>query len=136
MKARLVFTINANIKPEILIVDEVLSVGDKEFRLKCNAKINEIVESGVTFLFVTHSTSVAKDFCKRGIVMKQGKMIIDDTCDKAADFYEKMVAEEIKKRKDKEREGKGETFSVGRYGFFMLNINDVGSSTAYVSDGL
>lgn len=87
MKARLGFAINANIKPEIFIVDEVLSVGDKEFRLKCN--------------------------------MKQGKMIIDDTCDKAADFYEKMVAEEIKKRKDKEREGKGETFSVGRYGFFI-----------------
>lgn len=118
MKARLGFAINANIKLEILIVDEALSVGDKAFRLKCNAKINEIVESGVTFLFVTHSTSVAKDFCKRGIVMKQGKMIQDDTCDKAADFYEKMVAEEIKKRKDKEREGKGETFSVGRYGFF------------------
>ena len=51
--------------------------------------------------------------------MKQGKMILDDTCDKAANFYEKMVAEEIKKRKDKEREGKGETFSVGRYGFFI-----------------
>lgn len=108
MKARLGFAINANIKPEILIVDEALSVGDKAFRLKCNAKINEIVESGVTFLFVTHSTSVAKDFCKRGIVMKQGKMILDDTCDKAADFYEKMVAEEIEKkkkiRKEKEKE--------------------------------
>lgn len=95
MKARLGFAINANIKPEILTVDEALSVGDKVFRLKCNAKINEIVESGVTFLFVTHSTSVAKDFCKRGIVMKQGKMILDDTCEKAADFYEKMVAEGI-----------------------------------------
>ena len=108
MKARLGFAINANIKPEILIVDEALSVGDKAFRLKCNAKINEIVESGITFLFVTHSTSVAKDFCKRGIVMKQGKMILDDTCDKAADFYEKMVAEEIEKkkkiRKEKEKE--------------------------------
>ncbi len=108
MKARLGFAINANIKPEILIVDEALSVGDKAFRLKCNAKINEIVESGVTFLFVTHSTSVAKDFCKRGIVMKQGKMILDDTCEKAADFYEKMVAEEIEKkkkiRKEKEKE--------------------------------
>lgn len=108
MKARLGFAINANIKPEILIVDEALSVGDKAFRLKCNAKINEIVESGVTFLFVTHSTSVAKDFCKRGIVMRQGKMILDDTCEKAADFYEKMVAEEIERkkkiRKEKEKE--------------------------------
>lgn len=108
MKARLGFAINANIKPEILIVDEALSVGDKAFRLKCNAKINEIVDSGVTFLFVTHSTNVAKDFCKRGIVMKQGKMILDDTCEKAAEFYEKMVAEEIERKKKIQEEKKKE----------------------------
>ena len=108
MKARLGFAINANIKPEILIVDEALSVGDKAFRLKCNAKINEIVGSGVTFLFVTHSTNVAKDFCKRGIVMKQGKMILDDTCEKAAEFYEKMVAEEIERKKKIQEEKKKE----------------------------
>ena len=99
MKARLGFAINANIKPEILIVDEALSVGDKAFRLKCNAKINEIVESGVTFLFVTHSTGVAKDFCKRGIVMKQGKMILDDSVEKAAEFYEKLVEDEVARKK-------------------------------------
>lgn len=111
MKARLGFAINANIKPEILIVDEALSVGDKAFRLKCNAKINEIVNSGVTFLFVTHSTNVAKDFCKRGIVMKQGKMILDDTCEKAAEFYEHMVEEEVaRKKKIQEEKNKEKLF--------------------------
>lgn len=97
MKARLGFAINANIKPEILIVDEALSVGDKEFRRKCNLKINEIVAGGeVTFLFVTHSTNVAKNFCKRGIVMRTGKITFDGDIGDAIDFYENFL-EEVRK---------------------------------------
>ncbi|MGN0311549.1 MAG: ABC transporter ATP-binding protein [Lachnospiraceae bacterium] len=96
MKARLGFAINANVEPEILIVDEALSVGDKAFRLKCNRKIKEILSTGeVTFLFVTHTTSVAMDFCERGIVLKDGKILYDDEVEKAADYYEKMVDAEI-----------------------------------------
>ena len=105
MKARLGFAINANIEPEILIVDEALSVGDKAFRVKCQNKINEIVGKGVTFLFVTHSTSVAKDFCKRGIVMKKGKFVFDGLIEEAVEFYEKMIEEDIIK-KEKLREEK------------------------------
>ena len=108
MKARLGFAINANIEPEILIVDEALSVGDKAFRVKCNDKINEIVASGVTFLFVTHSTNVAKDFCSRGIVMKSGKFIYDGDIDSAADFYEEMVQEDIEKKRRMKEEKKKE----------------------------
>lgn len=108
MKARLGFAINANIEPEILIVDEALSVGDKAFRVKCNDKINEIVASGVTFLFVTHSTSVAKDFCNRGIVMKSGRFIYDGDIDSAAEFYEEMVQEDIEKKRRLKEEKKKE----------------------------
>lgn len=99
MKARLGFAINVNINPEILIVDEALSVGDKAFRVKCNEKINEIVDKGVTFLFVTHSTKVAKDFCKRGIVMKNGKMIYDSDITSATQYYDDMVKKEIAAKK-------------------------------------
>ena len=88
MKARLGFAINVNIKPEILIVDEALSVGDASFRDKCLKKVNSIIEKdNVTLLFVTHSTSVAKQFCKRGIVMIQGKLVFDDDIEKAIEFY-------------------------------------------------
>ncbi|MDO5590032.1 MAG: ABC transporter ATP-binding protein [Lachnospiraceae bacterium] len=102
MKARLGFAINANVQPEILIVDEALSVGDKAFRMKCNQKIREILASGeVTFLFVTHTTQVAKDFCERGMVLKSGKLIFDDNIEAAADYYEEMVEAEIKANKKK-----------------------------------
>lgn len=92
MKARLGFSVNVNIEPEILIVDEALSVGDEDFKRKCTKKINEIMENdNVTLLFVTHSTAVAKEFCKRGIVMKQGKKICDTNIDEAVEKYKESI---------------------------------------------
>ena len=89
MKARLGFAVSVNIRPEILIVDEALSVGDKAFRDKCLAKVTDIIEKdGVTLLFVTHSTGTARRFCKRGIVMKKGAMIFDGDIDEAIALYE------------------------------------------------
>lgn len=89
MKARLGFSINVNIKPEILIVDEALSVGDEEFKNKCITKVNEIINSeDVTLLFVTHITSTAKEFCKRGIFMKDGKIIFDGKIEDTIEKYE------------------------------------------------
>jgi len=103
MKARLGFAINANVEPEILIVDEALSVGDKAFRKKCNMKIKEVLADGkVTFLFVTHSTHVAKNFCDRGIVMKMGNMLFDGDIQEAAAFYEQTLEEELAKVKPKQ----------------------------------
>ncbi len=91
MKARLGFAINVNIKPEILIVDEALSVGDAAFRSKCQKKINELIHGeDVTLLFVTHQTAVAEEFCKRGIVMKDGKIIFDGPVHEASEYYKKM----------------------------------------------
>lgn len=92
MKARLGFSINVNIEPEILIVDEALSVGDEAFKKKCMKKIDEIIEKdNVTLLFVTHATGVAKEFCKRGIVMQKGKVICDTNIDEAVEIYNKTL---------------------------------------------
>lgn len=100
MKARLGFAINVNINPEILIVDEALSVGDKAFRKKCIAKVNEIMSrKDVTLLFVTHSTAVASEFCKRGIVMKNGKLIYDSDIDSAIQKYNSVINDKKKKKK-------------------------------------
>ena len=92
MKARLGFAINANVKPEILIIDEALSVGDEAFRRKCVKKINEVTsKEDVTLLFVTHATGTAKDFCKRGIVMKKGKAVFDGNIDDAIENYNGII---------------------------------------------
>ena len=89
MKARLGFAISVNSKPDILIVDEALSVGDKEFRKKCITKVNEIMsDSNVTLLFVTHALKTARDFCTRGIVLEKGKMLFDGDLDEAIEFYD------------------------------------------------
>lgn len=92
MKARLGFSINVNIRPEILIVDEALSVGDEEFKNKCIKKVNEVVnKDDVTLLFVTHSTAMAKEFCSRGIVMQKGVKTFDGNIDEAIEKYKKTV---------------------------------------------
>ncbi|MGI6721800.1 MAG: ABC transporter ATP-binding protein [Anaerovoracaceae bacterium] len=91
MKARLGFAINVSIRPEILIIDEALSVGDAAFRKKCIRKINSIMEGEITLLFVTHSTGVAQEFCKRGIIMKKGKIVFDSDIAAAAKKYDDSI---------------------------------------------
>ena len=89
MKARLGFAVSVNINPEILIVDEALSVGDKAFRDKCLKKVKGLISSdGVTLLFVTHSVATARQFCDRGIVMKKGVVTFDGPIDEAIKLYE------------------------------------------------
>lgn len=92
MKSRLGFSINVNIRPEILIVDEALSVGDEEFRRKCTKKINELIsKENITLLYVTHATKTAKDFCKRGMVLKLGKLVFDGDIDEAIEIYNNTI---------------------------------------------
>lgn len=98
MKSRLGFAINVNIKPEILIVDEALSVGDAAFKNKCKEKVNDIINNdNVTLLFVTHQTAVAEEFCKRGIVMKDGKLLFDGEVAEAAKKYDELYKKKKKK---------------------------------------
>lgn len=100
MKARLGFAINVNVKPDILIVDEALSVGDIAFKSKCIEKINDVIENeNVTLLFVTHSTNTAAEFCKRGIVMKNGKIIYDGVIEDSIRAYKRSV----RRTKEKKR---------------------------------
>lgn len=92
MRARLGFAINVNVNPEILVVDEALSVGDKNFREKCLNKVKEIMTGGkVTFLFVTHSTATAKAFCQRGIFLRNGSIVFDGDIDEAIEIYEQSM---------------------------------------------
>lgn len=88
MKARLGFAISVNVNPDILIIDEALSVGDKRFRKKCTERVREIMSGDdITLLFVTHSLDAAMDFCKRGIVLEKGVKLFDGDINEAIEFY-------------------------------------------------
>ena len=89
MKMRLGFAININIKPDILVIDEALSVGDAEFRKKCESKIKELRESGITVLFVSHSMNSINDTCDRAIYLSGGKIEYDGTVKAAFEKYNK-----------------------------------------------
>jgi teichoic acid transport system ATP-binding protein len=87
MKMRLGFAININIRPDILVIDEALSVGDAEFRKKCESKIKELRTSGVTVLFVSHSMASIQDTCDRAIYLKDGTIKFDGAVDEAFEVY-------------------------------------------------
>lgn len=92
MRSRLGFAISVNMSPDILIVDEALSVGDAVFKKKCLEAVKEIMNrDGITFLLVTHSTGSARDFCKRGVVILDGTVAFDGDISEAIDFYENNV---------------------------------------------
>lgn len=89
MKMRLGFAININIKPDILVVDEALSVGDTEFKIKCRNKINDVIAAGVTVLFVSHSQDSVEETCNRALFLKDGKIAVDGTVAEAFEAYGK-----------------------------------------------
>ncbi len=94
MRLRLGFAININIEPDILVVDEALSVGDASFKKKCKDKIAEIIKSGVTVLYVSHNQAGVKELCNRAIFMKKGALLYDGDVNEAYEVYE---ANKIKK---------------------------------------
>jgi teichoic acid transport system ATP-binding protein len=90
MRARLGFSFVTALRPDILILDEVLSVGDRQFSQKSLAKTKEIISHvHTTVLFVTHSLESAQKFCKRGIVINRGHADFDGPIDEAIAFYKK-----------------------------------------------
>jgi lipopolysaccharide transport system ATP-binding protein len=88
MYTRLAFAVAANLEPEILIVDEVLAVGDAEFQKKCLGKMKSVSDKeGRTVLFVSHNMAAVKSICQRGIMLKGGMLVFDGEANAAVDFY-------------------------------------------------
>lgn len=88
MTVRLAFAVAAFLEPEILVVDEVLAVGDAEFQKKAIGKMQDISKSeGRTVLFVSHNMAAVKSLCDRGVVLENGKVLFVDKINKCVDFY-------------------------------------------------
>lgn len=87
MYARLGFSVAAHVDPEILIVDEVLSVGDSVFQQKCVERMKEVIRSGATVLFVSHNLKTVAEFCQRCLLVEKGRAVITGPSDEVISTY-------------------------------------------------
>lgn len=95
MYVRLAFAVAAHLEPEILIVDEVLAVGDAEFQKKCLGKMNDVSKSGRTVLFVSHNLTAISNLCNSGLLMNKGEIVLFDSIQNVIDKYNAVVNAEI-----------------------------------------
>ncbi len=102
MFSRLGFSVAAHMEPDILLVDEVLSVGDMAFQAKCAQKMRELLRCGATIVLVSHNLSLIQSLCKRLILINRGELLKDGPTDEVLPYYENIVyakqEEDFKKR--------------------------------------
>ena len=103
MFARLAFACAINVNPDVLIVDEVLSVGDMAFQEKSITKMKEIRNNGTTILYVSHSLPSIKHFCSRAIWMKSGKIVLDGDTDFVTEEYKKNMIDKPREKQIDEK---------------------------------
>ena len=87
MYMRLAFSVAINVDADILLIDEILSVGDEHFQNKCYNKMRELKEQGKTMVFVTHNMSAVKELCDRSVWLYNGKIRMDGNTDEVVDAY-------------------------------------------------
>ena len=91
MKSRLGFAIATAVKPDVLILDEVLSVGDAAFKEKSEQRILDMMEDGVTVLYVSHSTDRIRKLCNKAIILTKGQVVAHGDVNEICDMYTEMV---------------------------------------------
>lgn len=121
MYMRLAFAVAANLEPEILVVDEVLSVGDAKFQNKCLGKMEKISEQGRTILFVSHNIAVVRQLCSTGILLDKGKLHTTGTADAVLSEYLKKNEEVLSEK------------IISDYGVELVDMNLTDSQTGEVT---
>ncbi len=106
MSVRLAFAVAAHLEPEILLVDEVLAVGDASFQRKSLAKMAEVAKAGSTVIFVSHNLATIQALCRRGILLERGAVVTDAPVDEAVSQYlrglERSASDDLLTRKDRD----------------------------------
>src|SRR5581483_6289977 len=87
MQVRLAFAVAAHLEPEILLVDEVLAVGDAEFQEKCLGKMRDVTRDGRTVVFVSHNLAAVRSLCSRALLLDQGRLVFDGRTGDAVERY-------------------------------------------------
>ena len=111
MQLRLAFSVAAHLEPEILVIDEVLAVGDTAFQQKCIKKMTEVSQSGRTIIFVSHNLNAVRSLCSRSILLEQGKITMVGNTNSVIDEYVRTgleLTQEVDLLSLEKRSGKGE----------------------------
>jgi lipopolysaccharide transport system ATP-binding protein len=98
MHARLAFSVSVSLRPDILILDEILAVGDAAFQQKCIGRLHDLLASGVTLLFVSHATDAVRSICKQGLLLNKGHQQFFGPAPEAVDRYFQIVREQATAR--------------------------------------
>lgn len=108
MTVRLGFSVAAHLEPDILLVDEVLAVGDLAFRTKCQVRIQEMKNSGVAIILVSHNLHTISHVCTRAITLDRGRILYDGDTEEAIDVYRSSLMDRNEGMEDNLRAGTGE----------------------------
>lgn len=129
MQARLAFSVATAFRPDVLIVDEVLSVGDAYFQHKSFAKIREFREQGTSLLIVTHDRNAVQTVCDRAILLDKGRMLEEGDPETVFDYYNALIAEKENSRIEKRTGASGKVHTLSGTGeAHVSNIQLFGES--------
>jgi lipopolysaccharide transport system ATP-binding protein len=136
MYVRLAFAVAAHLEPEILIVDEVLAVGDAQFQKKCLGKMRDVGREGRTVLFVSHNMAAIESLCDRGMLLSYGNLSVDGTSVQATksylkDAYKYAQDSSLELRKDRNGNGKVKTCSFEVFNFEGEKVASLQSGKDY-----
>src|SRR6478735_9023313 len=133
MSVRLAFAVAAHLEPEILLVDEVLAVGDASFQRKSLGKMGEVAEEGRTVIFVSHNLAIIQALCQRGVLLERGTAIADAPIGEAVEQYlralESAASDDLLERTDRDGRGYRDALIQG------LELRDTSSEHADVVVG-
>lgn len=124
MKVRLGFAVAAHLEPEILVIDEVLAVGDMEFQRKCLGKMNDVASSGRTVLFVSHNMSSVRNLCTSCLVLDKGQIVYSGNTDKAIEHYSNLN-DDITVEKKAFVEYPSDTEKTFQFSRIEMEVNDI-----------
>ena len=130
MKARLGFSVATMVDPEILIVDEVLSVGDYQFKKKCNERMEEMLSGGTTLLFVSHNIDQVKKLCTHALWLDHGEVIMAGDAQEVCEAYSTRQ-EQIFRVERKEKEVKKAQKTGNKYDYLVVGSGLFGSVFAH-----
>jgi len=144
IKVRLAFAVAAHLEPEILIIDEVLAVGDAEFQRRCLGKMQDVAGEGRTVLFVSHNMPAVSSLCTRAIMLRQGQLFMEGNVDEVINGYlnEQSARAELGLEEMTDRKGNGQVMFkdiqystdpnqpmgnalyAGQAGYFFFTLNN------------